>query len=64
MVARCGMLVVTGDAEILLVAMGDILCRVIFSSSLGSSLIVASTFSVIVFLCVLLFLFPLAIAIV
>ena len=63
-VTGCDLLVFTGTLGVLLVAMRDIPCRVIFSLSIGSTLIVVVTFSVIVFLCTGLSLSPLAVVIV
>lgn len=56
-VAGCELLVVTGAARVLLLAMQDISCRVIFLLSIGLTLIVVVTFSVIVFCCTVFFFF-------
>ena len=62
-IAGCDLLVVTGTVGVLLLAMRDISCRVMFLLSIGSLLIVVVIFSVTVIFCAVLS-FPLAIAIV
>ena len=62
-VAGCDLLIVTGAMGVLLVAMWDISCRVIFLLSIGSAVILVVTFYVLVFFCIVL-LSPLAITIV
>ena len=49
-VAGCKLLFGTGTARVLLLAMRDIFCRVILLLSIGSSLKIVFTFSVILFL--------------
>ena len=52
MVTGCDLLVVAGNAVVLLWAMVDISCRVMFSLFIDSSFVVVFTFSVILFVCV------------